>query len=281
MSPPSIVLATGQRMALDRHGSAGPAVLLLHGIPGWRGTFAEVGRRLAPHGQVLVPDLLGFGASDDPPLGAHAAEHAAAVVGLLDALGVARVHLVGFDFGGPIAVLAARRLADRVRSLTLAATNLFPDNPVPGVLGLARVPVLGPAFFRLAFGRLGLSLMWRGAVSDRQAFPFQRYRAALRFPRGVAWTRRIFLASLRDLPGLYARVEAAARTLKLPSLVLWGNRDPFFPFHVGVRTAAALGAELRLLKGCGHFVPEERPAETAAAILELVKRTEPRGMMPA
>jgi len=267
----ALQLKSGRRMAVDRYGEGGPPVVLLHGIPGWRGTFAEVGRRLGRRCRVVVPDLLGFGDSADAPEGAHAAEHAGAVIELLDALALESAHLVGFDFGGPTAVLAAGRSPGRVRSLTLAATNLFPDTPVPAPLRVARVPVLGELFFRLAFGRWGLSAMWLGAVADRAAFPFARYREALRFRNGVASTRRIFLASLRDLPGLYTGVESTARSLRLPSLVLWGERDPFFPVPVGARTAAAVGAKLRVLPGCGHFVPEERPDETAAAILELVE----------
>jgi len=259
-------------MTLDRYGESGPPVVLLHGIPGWRGTFSEVGRRLGRQCRAFVPDLLGFGESDDPPDGAHAAEQAAAVIELIDALGLRRVHLAGFDFGGPTAVLAAGRIPGRVLSMTLAATNLFPDTPIPGPLRIASVPILGDLFFRVAFGRWGLSAMWLGAVADRAAFPYRRHRAALRFPGGVSWTRRIFLASLRDLPGLYTEIERVARTLGVPSLVLWGDRDPFFPAHVGERTAGALCAELRLLRGCGHFVPEERPDEVAAAILELVER---------
>lgn len=266
----SVLLKSGRHMTVDLYGEAGPAAVLLHGIPGWRGTFAAVASRLARDCRVYVPDLLGFGQSDDPADGAHAAEQAAAVHELADALGLDRVHLAGFDFGGPTAVLAAGRMGHRVRSMTLASTNLFPDTPVPGPLRVAKVPVLGDLVFRLAFGRLGLSAMWLGAVADRAAFPFRRYRAALQFPRGAVWTRKIFLASLRDLRGLYAGVESVARSLDVPTIVLWGDRDPFFPVGEGERAAAALGAELRLLRGCGHFVPEERSAEFAAAILDLV-----------
>lgn len=259
-------------LAYDLYGSTGPTVLLLHGIPGWRGTFAAVGARLGATCRVVVPDLLGFGDSADAPAHYHAAEHAQEVLGLLAALGIESVHLVGFDFGGPTAVRLAHRLGSRAKSLTLAATNVFPDTPVPPPLRLARVPILGWLFFRVAFGTLGLMMMFFAAVADRTAFPFARYRAALR-GRGARTTRRIFLSSMRDLPGLYAQVERIGRSLRLPTLVLWGDEDPFFPVGVGERTAAALGAELRVLSGCGHFVPEERPRETAAAIAGLVERS--------
>lgn len=257
----------------DTYGEDGPTVVLLHGIPGSRRTFAEVGARLGRCCRVVVPDLLGFGDSPEAPAHYHAVEHADVVTRFLGKLGVEDFHLVGFDFGGPTAICVAGKLGARVRSLTVAATNMFPDTPIPPPLRLAKVPVLGWLFFRLAFGRLGLMAMWLAAAGDRAAFPFRKYRLGLH-GHGVRSTRRIFFWSMRDLPGLYAEVERLGRSLALPSLVLWGDRDPFFSKAVGARTAEALGAELRVLDGCGHFVPEERPAQTAEAVADLVRRSE-------
>lgn len=260
------------QLAYDTYGEIGPTVVLLHGIPGSRKTFALVGERLGKSCRVVVPDLLGFGDSPDAPAHYHATEHAEVLVQFLGKLGVDDVHLVGFDFGGPTAVRVAAKLGKRVLSLTVAATNIFPDTPIPTPLRLARVPLLGWLFFRLAFGMVGLMAMWLAAVADRAAFPFETYRTGLK-GHGTRTTRRIFLRSMRDLPGLYGEIERLAETLRLPSVVLWGDKDPFFPAAVGVRTAKTLGAELRVLSGCGHFVPEERPLETAAAIADLVARS--------
>lgn len=273
--PPTGVvrLGSGRRMAYDRHGREGPVVVLLHGIPGWRGTFADVGELLGARFQVIAPDLLGFGDSDGAPDGAHAMEHAEAVDELLRALSVDAFHLVGFDFGGPTAVHLAGRRRSAVRSLALLATNLFPDTPIPGPLRLAKVPVLGTIFFRLAFGKLGLTAMWWAAVKARGSFPLWRHRRALR-GAGARSTRRILLASMRDLPGLYSDVERIARKLDLPASVLWGDSDPFFPVQVGERTAEAVGADLRVLRGCGHFLPEERADHVAREIGLLVDRSE-------
>lgn len=268
----TLTLKQAASLAYDSYGCAGPTVVLLHGIPGSRSTFAVVGERLGKTCRVVVPDLLGFGDSPDAPAHYHAEEHAEVVAHFLAKLGIEDFHLVGFDFGGPTAVRLAGKLGKRVRSLTVAATNVFPDTPIPPPLRLAKVPLLGWLFFRLAFGTLGLMAMWLAAVADRRAFPFKNYRTALK-GHGVRTTRRIFLRSMRDLPGLYGEVERLGGTLGLPSLVLWGDRDPFFPTTVGERTAKTLGAELRILESCGHFVPEERPTETAEAIAGLIARS--------
>jgi pimeloyl-ACP methyl ester carboxylesterase len=257
---------------LDEGGS-GPCVLALHGIPGWRGTWREVARQLGDGVRVVAPDLLGFGASRTRRSGMHAAEHAQALAELLDALDVRRVHVVGFDFGGPIAAHLHALRPRAFASLTLAATNVLPDTPVPGPLRVARVPVLGDLCFRAFFGRTGLRAMHRFAARDRVAFPRARFEEGLASDDGVRSTREVFLASLCDLRRLYTPVAAAIANVRVPTTVVWGDHDPFFSVDTGRKTAALIpGARFVVAPGCGHFVPEERAALLAEEILALVRR---------
>ncbi len=259
-------------LATDLRGDPGlPPVILLHGIPGWRGTWRPVAQLLASRAYVVAPDLAGFGESSTAPPGFHAADHARLVVTLIRTLGLRRVHLVGFDFGGPTAVMVCTMAPELVATLTLAATNVLTDTGIPLPLQLIRPPVLGDLFARLLFGRAGLTMMWRAAVVQRDRFPLADYRAMLRFPQGVTSTRRLFQASLRDLPGLYGPVHAALSGIQIPCAVVWGDRDPFFPTAVGERTAASIpGARFVQLNGCGHFLPAEDPGGFARVIEALV-----------
>lgn len=251
-----------------------PPVLLLHGIPGWRGTWHGVAQRLATEAYVVAPDLLGFGESSTPAGEFHASEQADMVVALIRQLGGGPVHLVGFDFGGPTAVLVYRRAPKLVASLTLAATNVFTDTEIPLVLHLVRLPVVGDLFARALFGRLGLSVMWLTAVARRNRVGFARYREMLRFSQGITSTRRVFQASLRNLHGLYAPVQATLTSIRVPCTVIWGDRDPFFPLAVGERTASHIpGATFVRLSNCGHFLPEEDPAAFARVVVALVHRS--------
>ncbi|MBI4279669.1 MAG: alpha/beta hydrolase [Armatimonadetes bacterium] len=260
------VRVNGRNIAVDFYGRLGRPVVLLHGIPGWRGTWRKVASLLVSGHRVIAPDLMGFGESDEPePADCHAEGQARMVLGLLDTLGVNEAHLVGFDFGGPIAVTVYRLQPARVLSLTLAGTNTFTDTPIPGPLRVAGVPLVGPLVFRCMFGRAGLAAMWRVAVGDRTRFPYREYRSYLRWDAGIRWTRQIFYASMRDLRGLYRDVEDTLRRIRVPATVIWGDRDPFFPLAVGERTARAIpNASFVLLHGCGHFIPEERPEAFAS-----------------
>jgi pimeloyl-ACP methyl ester carboxylesterase len=200
-----------------------------------------------------------------------AADRARLIVALIRTLGLRRVHLIGFDFGGPTAVMVCAQAPDLIATLTLAATNVLTDTGIPLPLQLVRPPVVGDVFARLLFGRTGLSMMWFAAVVRRDRLSLADYRAMLRFPQGITSTRRLFQASLRDLPGLYGPVHAALSGIEVPCTVVWGDRDPFFPTAVGERTAAHIpGARFVQLKGCGHFLPAEDPGGFARVVEELV-----------
>lgn len=258
----------GHSLMCDLWGeSNGAPVVLLHGIPGWRGIWRPVAALLAARAHVVAPDLAGFGESSAAPPEFHAAEHADLVIGLIRSLNLGPVHLAGFDFGGPVAVLVCGRAPELAASVTLAATNVLPDTPIPLGLQLVRPRLVGDAFARLMFGVAGLSAMWFAAVKRRERYPLAEYRAMLRFDQGVVSTRRVFQASLRNLPGLYGPVFAALKDIRVPCSVVWGDHDPFFPIAVGRQTASSVrGARFVRLEGCGHVLPAEDPEGFAAVI---------------
>ena len=269
----SEVRVRGHRLVYDLYGDGEAVVVLLHGIPGDRSTWSAVAPLLAEGFTVLVPDMAGYGESEGPRPAGHAEAQGEVVVALLDALGIRQAHLVGHDFGGPVAVAVLRIAPGRVLSLSLLATNILASTPVPPPLRLARVPLLGAAVFRMLFGRAGLTAMWFAAVRDRAAYPLADFRKVLRSDATVRSTREVLLASMRDLPGLYAPLEETLRTAAVPVLVLWGAGDPVFPLERGEATAAAAPhGRLEVLPGCGHFIPREKPQETAALITAFLPR---------
>lgn len=211
---------------------------------------------LAPRHEVLAPDLLGFGAAPRPRSAAALAPPAQAewIERRLDERDVAGAVLVGHDYGGPVALTLAARRPDLVSRLVLTATNAFPDTPIPMPIRAVTWPLAGAVLEHALFSRPSLAAMTRGVV-----------------PTGDAGERRstrlIFASALRRLEEWYEPVEHALRTVAVPVLVCWGDRDPFFTLAQGERTAAAARqGTLRVYAGCGHFVPVERPDELARDI---------------
>jgi pimeloyl-ACP methyl ester carboxylesterase len=256
------------QLALSREG-AGPAVMLLHGVPGSAATWSQVAVRLAPEADVIVPDLLGFGGSARPRdlQTLHAVSQAEALLDALDAQEVPTATVVGHDFGGPVALSLLAMAPERVSSLGLLATNAFPDTPIPFPLSTIFWPVFGRLAAAGLFSRPSLRLMLRtGVGSPRVRLDPAAHLADADQVRAV---RTIFEGSLRHLTELFSPVEIALETADVPGFVLWGDRDPFFTIESGKRTAAAFGVPLTRLDGAGHFLPEERPEEVAQAVLSL------------
>ena len=129
---------------------SGPPIVALHGLGGTKGSFLPTVAALAGRFRVIAVDLPGFGDSDKPVGAAYDARFfARAVIDLLDALELERVHLIGNSLGGRVALEVGLRHRDRVDRLALLAPSLAwrRDRPWAPLLRLVR-PELG--LFQLA-----------------------------------------------------------------------------------------------------------------------------------
>ena len=111
---------------------SGPDLVLLQGLSAdlsfW---FLRIVPRLRDRWRVTVYDARGHGLSGMPPSGYTPADFAAELIGLLDHLGIARAHLAAHSFGGAVALSAALRAPDRVRSLALFDARVPALQPLP------------------------------------------------------------------------------------------------------------------------------------------------------
>jgi pimeloyl-ACP methyl ester carboxylesterase len=251
----------------------GPPVVLLHGIPGSAKSWRLVAADLPGALDVIVPDLLGFGASSRPiPLEAlHAGAQAAALDALMGELGVMGATVIGHDFGGPCALALVSRRPSAVGALGLLATNAFTDTPIPFPLSVATWPILGAAARRVLFSAVSLRMMLRRGVARGTTPPNPADHLGDRQQQRAIAT--IFSGSLTRLAELYRSIEDQLHNLSVPVFVGWGDHDPFCEVREGQRLAQAVGTELRVYHGAGHFLPYERPEDVAADIVALTRNS--------
>jgi pimeloyl-ACP methyl ester carboxylesterase len=199
------------------------------------------------------------------------ADLAADAIGLLDALGVQRAHIVGASMGGMIAQQVTIDYPDRVRSLcSIMSTTGDPSvgRSTPEATAALLRP---PATTRdeaiaagIASGRLLGSI---GFDASEEAL---RRRAERKYDRAFrpAGTRR-------QLTAIYASPDrtAALRNVTVPTVVIHGALDPLIDVSGGRATAEAVpGAELVVLPGVGHGIP----ADAIPIIVEAITRTASR-----
>lgn len=252
--------------------------LFVHGNPTWSFLWRKVIAAL-PELRCIAPDLLGFGLSDRlARLEDHTIErHAAAVAELVTALDLRNLVLVGQDWGGPIGVLAASLVPDRIAAVVLGNTSvLVPANP-RGTLfhRFARVPVLSDVVFRgLGFPQNLLAV----AQGDRSSIRGATARAYTYPLRSLA-DRVGPLALARmvpdgphhpSLPAL-RRGEAWVLGFTGPVALVWGERDPILGKALGRHQKAFPRATVTVTQA-GHFLQEEVPEEIAAAVEDVIER---------
>ncbi|WP_402466083.1 alpha/beta fold hydrolase [Isoptericola aurantiacus] len=190
-------------------------------------------------------------------------------VRILDALEVEQAHLVGFSMGGGIAQELAVERRDRVASVTLVSTSPALDRadpaplqgPAPELAGLWEGPAPGPG----EDAAVEASVREDRLLTAGGRFDEARTRAIAR--RAVR--RSIDPAASVNHADLAAEtpVRGALRDLRVPALVVHGDRDPLFPGH-GERLAAEIpGAELLELDRTGHQFPPPQTWERLLPVL--------------
>jgi pimeloyl-ACP methyl ester carboxylesterase len=262
------VVATARGPVEVARAGAGPAVILLHGMPGDYRQAGALARDLAGRHEVLLPSRPGYGAT---PLasGRGIADQADLAVALLDALALPDAAVVGISGGGPAAYAFATRHPRRCRALVLCCAVAPPVLTVPRALRvLDVVPGLWELGARRAARRLAavhadptrshaaslaeLGPAERVAASDPQVRDdirtFQRQRAEV-------------LTSIAGLRNDYRQLRAARAAgatpwpagVRVPALVLHGADDTVVPVEHGAWYAAAIpGAAYDVVPDAGH-----------------------------
>jgi pimeloyl-ACP methyl ester carboxylesterase len=218
-----------------------------------------------------LPDLAAIAAGDTASAPYSIADMADDVVGLLDALGVERAHLVGASMGGMIVQQVAIAHPERVLSLT-SIMSTTGDKAVgrgtPEVLAVFGLPAAGDREAVIE-QRLGVSRLTRSP-----GFPFDEDKARAKIAASYDRSHRP-LSSMRQLAAVMAQPDRTAglREVRVPTLVIHGADDPLVGRTGGEATADAVpDAELVMIEGMGHDLPVDVWPTVVEAVVRTAKR---------
>lgn len=249
---------------LDR--GAGLPTLLLHGNPDTADLWAGVIDQLAGRYHCLAPDLPGYGRSIAPPDFDLALDNMARFIdGLVEAVGIGEpLNLVAHDFGGHYGLAWAITHPEKVRRLAIMNTAFFSDYRWHSVGQLLRTPLVGEVVTALMTPSAIARAMRIGSPGITAAG--LRYAATLRLSPA---TKRMMLRLYRvSDPMRFVGWEdrLLAVTARVPTWVLWGDRDPY----VSATYADRFGARrvCHFAEG-GHWLPLEVPEQVAERLTEL------------
>jgi len=256
-------LADGVRVRYAVQGApGGRAVILLHGYSDSWYSFSPVLPLLPSELRVYALDQRGHGESDRPRTGYALTDLAGDVIGLMDAEGISHAVIVGHSMGSLVAQQVARMAPARVERLVLVGSA--PSfRSMPGAMDFAA------AVHELT-----------DPVSVEFIEEFQR--STIHRPLPDSFVARVIDES-RKLPayvwhGIVDGMVAAgpARelgTAKIPTLLLWGEKDAVFPREAQDSLLAMIpGAELEVYLETGHAVHWERPEEFVSDLMAFLRK---------
>jgi pimeloyl-ACP methyl ester carboxylesterase len=243
----------------------GPPVVLLHGFPTTSALWSAIGPGLAQDFRVLAPDMLGYGRSDQPDgVSFHPRAQAGYVRELLASKGIERFAVVGHDVGGLVAQFLALD-GDGVDVLVLLDTDAFDLWPIEGLRMLqdAEPAQEEPGFvgdvidLTLDLGATRKDALTQELVAEFRD-PFTTDDAA-----AAAFFRAVRAIDGEGLAGRDDELTA----LDVPSLLVWGEDDPYVGVEIADRLAATLARPaLVTLPDVGHFTPLEAPDLVGALV---------------
>ena len=266
---------------------SGPPLLMLHGWPQSHAMWHGIAPGMTDRYRVVCADLRGYGDSAKPKgLPDHSnyskRTMAADMVAAMQRLGHERFHVIGHDRGARVGHRLARDHGERVRSL--AVIDICPTLAMyertdmafarayyhwflfiqPAPLPEKMIEAIG---FDALFARLGAATGGRGGFDARAVAQYRR-----------CFDRRTIHASCEDYRAAasidleHDRADAG-RKLTLPLLALWGRRSVVGKQFDCVADWRAVAQDVRgQALDCGHFVPEEKPQQTLAALRRFLRQ---------
>jgi pimeloyl-ACP methyl ester carboxylesterase len=268
-------LPSGRTLSVDgqslfvRQSGAGPDIVLLHGLGdsslGWQyleGPLVDAGYR------VTLWDALGAGRSAKPADGDYSiAAHLRRLEGVFDQLAIEQATVIGHSLGGSLALVFAHAHPERTTALCLIDPAAYREGALDG-RWFWNVPLLAEAVLGVLSTEMLVDFGMQQNFADRARVPQELRRLYLREARRDGMIRALIHQERHLIPDDPEAWEAGHRTIDVPTLVLWGEKDALVPVAQGQRLAREIaGADLIVLPGLAHSPQLEEPDAVVARLL--------------
>ncbi|MGO4717321.1 alpha/beta fold hydrolase [Bradyrhizobium sp. 2TAF24] len=269
-------IATNGTQIFVRVGGRGPAVVMLHGYGETGDMWQPLAVALAKTHTVIVPDLRGMGLSAHPDGGYDKKNQGRDIAGVLDALHVSKVDVVAHDIGNMVAYAFVAEQPQRISRLVLM------DAPIPGVgpwEEILKSPMLwhfrfgGPDMERLVKGRerIYLDRFWNEFSANPKNFDeASRVHYAKLYARPNAMRDGFAQFRAFDQDALDNQKSVSAGPLSIPVLAVGGEKS-FGTTMAVVAKAAFSNVQGVVIPNAGHWLMEENPKATVAAVQEFIQ----------
>ena len=246
-----------------------PPVIAMHGIPTWSYLYQVVLDELATVTRVIAPDFIGHGWSDQRDMFDRSlVAQRAMVLALMDHLGIARATLIGHDTGGGVALMMGIENPERVARLVLSNIVAYDSWPIDDMIAVGH-----PDWGRKSANEVRNFLV--GGLADGLS---RAHRLTPEFTEGIVApyvTAKGIVSLARNASGLNTSHTTMLvdrhGAVRAPTLLVWGEDDPWQPIKDGERLAAEIpNARLIRVPNASHWLPHDAPTEWLDAVMPFV-----------
>jgi pimeloyl-ACP methyl ester carboxylesterase len=254
------VLVFGQKIHYVEAGS-GPTVILLHGLGGSTQAWQFNIGPLAEKFHVVVPDQIGFGKSDKPLVNYRIRTYVDFLDQFCKQLKIEHATLIGNSMGGWIAAAFTAAFPDRVDKLVLEdAAGYEPPKDLDTRIFWGLNPTT-----REGMKVLVAKVFYNKAFQTDAAIDMA---IAARLAAGDGFTIKSITESIIRGEDF---LDDAVKTIKRPTLIIWGREDGLVPLADGERLQKDIaGSKLVVFDQCGHVPNLEKPGEFNAAVIKFL-----------
>jgi haloalkane dehalogenase len=253
----------------------GEVLLMLHGNPTWSFFYRNLVKYFCKNRRIVVPDHIGCGLSDKPQDYEYTLNnHINNTISLITKLNLLDITLVVHDWGGAIGMGVATRRPDLIKKIVIMNTAAFKSIEIPLRINILRNPI-GEWFIRSFNGFAGpattmaVTKKMSPIVKEGFIFPYKDYKSRIATAKFV---RDIPMNDLHPTYKTLSEIEEKLKNLKVPVLLLWGEKDFCFTMNFQKRWLDFYPeAKVVTYPDAGHYLVEDKTKEVISEIEMFLK----------
>lgn len=272
----------------------GKPLFLIHGIGCWSYSWRYHIEPLSQYFRVICFDAKGHGFSDKPEYTEQIGHQIIETKRIIESLCDESAIVVGESLGALISLGVAAEYPDLIERLIVINVPIFPDRlPNRGMRFLSDLPLDLIRFVdNLQIAKWFTPLVWAAVAIERReivanpdeisfddvywgTYPYLEFpNAFTKYVEELQQSAREIQLLLQNKPNIISKIQNNLAKITCPTLILWGEKDNWFPTTNGEKLQACLpGSKLKIISNCGHDASAGSPDAVNAAILTFLRDT--------
>ncbi len=267
------------KINFEKNGNRGPAVIFLHGFGDSLATWKDIRNVMSDEYQLYCIDLKGCGYSSKPKDSKYSvSDQAEIITKFIVRYNLKRVTLIGHSFGGAVALFTYMNFhngcINPIEKIVLIDSAGY-NQKLPFFITILRTPIINSLVLNLLPSEFQAEYTLRKLVYDKSKLTKDKILRYSFFYNMPGSHNALVQTAKQILPDNHEEIIGQIKLINVPTLIVWGRNDPIIPLKNAFRFQADISnAQVRIIDNCGHIPQEEKPEETAKAIVEFLCKNE-------